>query len=125
MFSLTPENSLVKLPVGKYRVNHWTIERRDTNGDQWKLEGIKAGANGSFDVKNISESFVQVGEPFVAKLSITQVSDTDHSLVLNLKGQLDERIALTCNGFTPEQQHQVNIRNINGTYDQTFPFSYG
>ena len=39
LFLRKPENGIVKLPVGDYRVEHWSIVRNDDEGAKWELRG--------------------------------------------------------------------------------------
>jgi len=123
LFILKPEKGVGNLPVGKYRVEHWNIERRDEGGNNWKLEGKWSGDAGVFDVSTEKETELSTGEPIISTLEATE-DGSGYSFNQGLKGRLGERIELTCNGERPPAP-LLRIKSENGSYDRTFTFAYG
>lgn len=122
-FTLRPEKGAVKLPLGKYRITEWILERQDDSGAQWKMQGIGTADAGSFEVSETEETALEIGEPVVAVVQSAQRAGT-YNFNQELRGRRGERITLTRNGAQP-QAPRLNIRNQDGTYDRTFSFSYG
>lgn len=123
LFTLKPENGIGSLPIGKYRVNNWFLERKDEKGAQWKLAGTQYSNNGYFDITENKETELAIGEPIVATLSASLREGT-HSFNQNLRGRYGETITLTRNGARP-QAPKLNIKSKDGTYDRTYSFRYG
>ena len=123
LFIVKPDNGTGSLPVGKYRINEWALERKDDKGTRWKLQGIQPGQKGDFEIAEAKETELLVGEPIVATLSSTLREGT-HYFNQALRGRIGERITLTRNGARP-QAPKLNIKSKDGTYDRTYSFSYG
>jgi len=123
LFILKPEKGAGKLPVGKYRVERWSIERKDEEGSNWKLEGKGFGDRGVFDVNTEKETELAIGEPATSSLAVSEDS-SGYSFNQGLNGQLGERIDLTCNGVRPSAP-KLHIKSEDGEYDRTFAFEYG
>jgi hypothetical protein len=111
------------LPVGKYRVYDWAVERQDEKGTNWKLKGNGLSEKDIFDIAEGKEAVLAIGEPIVATLDASEREGT-HSFSHSMKGRAGERIELTHNGAQP-QAPKVNIKNADGTYDRTYSFQYG
>jgi hypothetical protein len=123
LFILKPEKAVASLPVGKYCVYDWSIERQDEKGTNWKLKGSELGEKNLFDITEGKEAVLSIGEPVVATLDTSERQGT-HSFRHNMRGRAGERIELTRNGAQPRAP-KVNIKNAEGTYDRTYSFQYG
>lgn len=124
LFAVRPIKGVMKLPVGKYRINHWVMEREDEKGDKWTLRGHSFGESGIFEVSEKRETTLSVGEPLFT--SLEQVSQKGVALSFinpKLNGLLGEDIDLTCGEDTPGIQ--LHIRDEDDSYDRTFTFEYG
>ena len=123
LFVLKPEKGVASLPVGKYRVYDWIVERQDEKGTNWKLKGSGLSEKNVFDITEGKEAVLSIGEPLVATLDASERQGT-HSFNHSMKGRAGERIELTRNGAQP-QAPKVRIKNADGTYDRTYSFQYG
>jgi hypothetical protein len=123
LFTFKPEKGAGSLPVGKYRINSWAIERKDEKGAQWKLQGSSFSEKSAFDITPDKEMELSIGEPIVATIEAKNKSGT-YSFNHSLRGQLRERIELTRNGTRP-QAPKLHVKSKDGTYDRTFDFRYG
>ena len=123
LFILKPEKGVASLPVGKYRVYDWAVERQDEKGTNWKLKGSGLSEKNLFDITEGKEAVLSIGEPIIATLDSSEREGT-HSFSHNMKGRAGERIELTRNGAQP-QAPKVRIKNAAGTYDRTYSFQYG
>jgi hypothetical protein len=123
LFVLRPEKGTTTLPVGKYNVHDWAIERQDDKGTNWRLNGSGLGENNIFDVVEDKPAVLTIGEPVIAILDASERQGT-HSFQQGMKGRAGERIELTRNGARP-QAPKVRITSADGTYDRTYSFQYG
>ena len=123
LFTLKPERGTGSLPVGRYRVNHWAIERKDERGKKWKMQGEGFSGKGDFDITEVKEAELSIGEPIISTIEPQNRSGT-RAFSHNLKGRLGERIELTSDGARPRAP-KLNIKSKDGTYDRTFSFEYG
>ena len=115
--------SLTGLPVGKYRIDYWTIERKDQEGNLWQLKGRLSGRKARFLVSESQPAAPAIGEPIISILSATK-NDSAYGFDQHLKGRLDESIEITRNGQRPDAPKLV-INNQDGSYSETFDFKYG
>ena len=123
LFTLKPEKGTVSLPVGRYRVNYWAIERKDEKGKKWKMQGEGFSNKGDFDITEVKEAELSIGEPIISTIEPQNRSGT-RVFSHNLKGRLGERIELTSDGARPRAP-KLHIKSKDGTYDRTFSFEYG
>ncbi len=123
LFTLKPEKGTGSLPVGRYRINYWAIEREDERGNKWKMRSSLFSQKGDFDITADKETELSISEPIISTLEATK-SGSGYSFSQNLQGQLGERIELTRNGVQPPAP-KLHIKNKDGTYDRTFSFKYG
>ena len=123
LFVLKPDKGIVSLPVGRYRVYDWAIERKDEKDILWKLQGTRLREEIAFDISEGMEAEIPIGEPIVAILNASG-RDGTHSFRHDIKGRAGENIILTRNGARP-QAPKVRISSADGTYDRTFSFQYG
>jgi hypothetical protein len=123
LFILKPEKAVASLPVGKYCVHDWAIERQDDKGTNWQLKGSVLGEKNLFEVAEDKQAVLAIGEPIVATLDDSEREGT-HSFQHGMKGRAGERIELTRNGAQP-QAPKVRIKSADGTYDRTYSFQYG
>ena len=123
LFTVKPEKGTTSLPVGEYRVNYWSIDRKDDQGRQWTLRGSLFTSGGSFEVNNAKRSQLSIGEPAVSTLQVSSKGET-YSFRQELKGRLGERIELTRSGTRPRAP-KLRIKSKDGSYDRSFSFEYG
>jgi len=123
LFTLKPEKGTGSLPVGRYRINYWAIERKDERGKKWKLRSSLFSQKGDFEITVDKEAELSIGEPIISTLQARKTG-SEYSFSQNLKGRLGERIELTRNGAQPPAP-KLHVKNKDGTYDRTFSFEYG
>jgi len=125
LFIEKPKEGIARLPVGKYRIDYWRIERKDDKGANWQLLGrYFSGDSGLLTVAADSQvELPSLGEPIISTLE-TQQRDAAYNFGQDLSGRLGERIELTREGARP-QAPKLRIKNRDGTYDRTFSFEYG
>lgn len=118
------DKGIGQLPVGKYRVGIWQAERKDDQGNTWMLTGRNSSIEGPFEVTDGGRTNVDVGEPIVATVYGSKITQESYSFSQSLQGRLDEQVTLTRNGARPGAP-KLRIKNKDGTYDRTFAFQYG
>ena len=123
LFTLKPEKGTGSMPVGRYRVNYWAIEREDERGKKWKLQSNVFSRKGDFEITADKEAELSIGEPIISTLQARK-SSSGYSFSQNLQGRLGERIELTRNGAQPPAP-KLHVKDKDGTYDRTFSFEYG
>ena len=111
------------LPVGKWAVYEWRLERKDENGKKWQLVGKGGTGKSAFDVEKGNTFELAVGEPLVGAVS-DRANGKQHNFSQSLKGQLGESVQLTRDNRRPSAP-KLRIVNNDGTYDRTFNFAYG
>jgi len=124
LFVRKPEDGTVKLPVGKYRIDYWTIVRKDDKGNRWELRGSGfSAAEGSFTVSQDKEAELEIGEPVYSRATMRK-SGSNYTFGQSLEGRHGERIAMTRSGSRPRPP-KLRIKNKDGTYDRAMSFEYG
>jgi len=123
LFTIKLENGTGSLPVGRYRINQWTIENEDGKGKKWKLQGSGTPRKGDFEIFADKETELSIGEPIVSRLEVNK-RDTGYSFNQSFEGQHGERIELTRNGSRPPAP-KLHIKSEDGSYDRSFSFEYG
>ncbi len=120
LFTFKPENGTGSLPVGKYRINSWTIERKDEQGKQWKLQAQGYSTICDFEVTQKSETSLDIGEPVITNLQVNLNGD-NFEFNKNLQGRLDEFITLTRGGQRVGELWKMQAKNKEGTFAKTYP----
>jgi hypothetical protein len=123
LFIIRPDKGMEKIPVGKYRTHLWMIERKDDKGDTWLLKAKDPGRKGDFEVNDIEETKLKIGEPIICSLQIRKRGST-YSFFQTLAGSLGEEIEMECNGTQP-QPPRLRIKNSTGSYERFYNFEYG
>jgi hypothetical protein len=124
-FLRTPENGVIKLPVGEYRADSWVIARKDDAGARWEMRAtLPSGrSDGAFTVAADQEAKLPFGEPINSLVQATK-SGSVYSFEQKLEGRQGERIVLTRNGSQPPPP-KLHIRSEDGTYDRSISSEYG
>ncbi len=123
-FIRKPENGVLKLPVGEYRVDSWTIARKDEAGARWEMKGTSpSGGSGGFTLASDKEVSLPFGEPIYSTIQATK-NGSIHAFEQKLQGRQGERVVLTRNGSQPAPP-KLHIRNRDGTYDRSITSEYG
>lgn len=106
-----------QLPVGRYRIDNWTMERTDEDGNIWKLTGNFFDEKGVFYVIEGQEVKLSIGEPIVPYLYASK-SDSTYYLSHYLQGQLSETVKITKNGARSDAA-KLQIANAESSYQDT------
>ena len=126
LYILKPEKGIVSLPVGRYRILHWCIDRKDDQGRRWDLRGGTPFNGGFFEVNHEKQTPLSIGEPVMSSLTV-QETNAGFSLRQSLIGRLGELVRIDRWGPSRDRLRtpKLRIRNKDGSYDRTFTFEYG
>jgi hypothetical protein len=119
-FTRQMENGLTKLPVGKYRVDHWQIDRKDDKGKSWTIRGYGFSDRGDFEVTEAGETALEIGEPIQAGLEV-RLNGENYEFSKSLRGSLGEYIRLTCSGQNIGNLWKMKAVNKEGTFEKLYP----
>jgi hypothetical protein len=122
-FVRKPENGVLKLPVGDYRVDSWSIARKDGAGARWEMQAMSPGSSGGFTVTPDQEVNLPFGEPINSTIQVSK-NGSIYAFEQRLQGRQGERVMLTRNGSQPPPP-KLHIRNRDGTYDRSISSEYG
>jgi hypothetical protein len=124
MLTLNLKKGRGKLPVGKYRVYQWVIERKDGTGDQWSLKGWSMGNPDVFEISPGSRASLALGEPILSGVDVRKTESGEYTIAHRFRGRSGEQIQLSKNG-AGLRPPSIAIRNADGSYDRTFTFEFG
>ena len=122
-FIRKPAKGELTLPVGKYRVHAWSIERKDNKGAVWKLAGSGFSEFARFEVGASQPVTVEVGEPVMPALTATETKGSV-AFGLRLRGRLGESVDLQQNDQRPRAP-QLVLASAAGTFRATNTFEFG
>jgi hypothetical protein len=122
-FTIKGSKEPVQLPLGRYYINSWALERTDKNGAIWILQSKDIAKKKSFEAVDNARIKLPIGEPVVSTLTV-QKQDSEFNIRHNFKGQLGEEIELTKNHSRADPP-KLLIRNKDGSYQESFTFKYG
>lgn len=108
------------LPVGKYRIDHWQIDRKDDKGKSWTMRGYGFSDRGDFEIKEEAETALEIGEPVTAGLQ-AQRNGENYEFSKSLRGSLGEYIRLTSSGQDVGNLWKMKASNGDGTFDKIYP----
>ncbi|MBP7050605.1 MAG: hypothetical protein KBE65_06295 [Phycisphaerae bacterium] len=123
LFLCKPDKGVVKLPIGDYRIEHWSITRNDDKGGRWELRADSSASSTAFTVATDGQKELPFGEPIYSVAEYTQ-SGSFYNFRQSLEGRHGERITLTRNGSQPAAP-KLRIRSRDGAYDRALSFEYG
>ena len=122
LFTLKIEKGAGSLPVGRYRINSWTIARKDEKGRKWEAEGRAYTPEGDFDVTEGKAVSLDIGEPLKANIQGSLNSQTqNYEFSKSLRGRMGEYISLTRGGQRVSDLWKMRAKNKEGTFEKTYP----
>lgn len=122
-FIRKPEKGELTLPSGDYRVNSWSINRKDDKGTAWRLSGSSFTKTGDFTVADTAAVELAIGEPVRAVVQANE-GKSEVSFGLRLLGQLGETVDLM-RGEERPRAPRIHIASLTGTFRSTNTFEYG
>ena len=122
-FVRQPTNGTFTLPVGKYCLNLWSVDRKDNKGTAWKLQGYASSDAPEFEVSAANPASLEVGEPLRAAFQATETKGTV-AFSLRLQGRYGESVEINREGQRPRAP-QVVLTALDGSFRSTNTFEYG
>ena len=119
-----PTNGGFTLPVGQYRMFHWTINRRDESGAAWTLSGYAFPPAATFDVAADQPATLDIGEPVKAELQASEQSDRQITFSLKFVGHQKESIEMLRDNQRPAGP-KLTLANADGSFCGASSFQYG
>jgi len=122
-FRCEPAKGQALLPVGEYRLESWTIKRRDDRGVSWTLSGDGFSEMGNFAVATNKPTVLEIGEPIIGALQATDLTNAV-GFSLQLRGRLKETISFQA---ANQQVHgpPLMLRSLDGSFRATNTFEFG
>ena len=120
LFKFKPDKGTGSLPVGRYRVNSWTIDRKDEKGKPWQLKGTFFTAKGNFQVTQKAETALDIGEPVTGTVS-ARLNGDNYEFSKSLKGPLGEYVMLSSSGQDIRDLWKMKASNKEASYEKLYP----
>lgn len=123
-FVRQPDKGKFSLPVGKYRIYNWQIERRDTNGAAWSLSGYSFSELADFTVATKEPVTLDIGEPVRTALQAAQSASGETTYSLRFQGKLGESIQMLRGNERPRGP-RLSLATRDGSWRRTNSFEFG
>jgi len=114
------KNGVARLPVGKYCIDYWAIDRKDEKGKSWTMRGSSFSERGNFEVTEGAETTLEIGEPLTATLQV-QLNGESYEFEKIMQGPLGEYVSLTSGGQEVRTMWKLAAKNKDGTFAKTYP----
>lgn len=124
-FRLTPKDQVVRVPVGRYCMTDWAMDRNDDKGRLWSALGRTRGIGDrwTLDVVEGQDRALDIGEPFLCRLAVRSTGAV-HSFQHELEGRLGEDLTLLLGKTERPAPPRLSIRSRDGA-ERTLNFAYG
>jgi len=119
-FTREMKNGVARLPVGKYCIDYWAIDRKDEKGKSWTMRGSSFSERGNFEVTEGAETTLEIGEPLTATLQV-QLNGESYEFEKIMQGPLGEYVSLTSGGQEVRTMWKLAAKNKDGTFAKTYP----
>ena len=123
-FVRKPLNGEFTLPVGNYRMFHWTINRKDEKGAAWTLSGHSFPKEASFEVANDGTVALEIGEPVRAVLEAKAAPRRLVNFDLRFQGRQKEAIEMLRDNQRPPGP-KLMLADASGNLCYTNSFEFG
>ena len=131
-FVRKPAKGAFTLPVGKYRIQEWKINRKDEKGAAWELSAYNFNDSARFDVTAATPVSLKVGEPMRAVMEAeeppsrpgSRAATKQVSFSLRFQGQYGETLQIMKGNQRPKGP-RLTLTSLDGTYRYTNSFEFG
>jgi len=113
----------VRLQAGPYGILRWSIERRDEQGDLWRVRAQTSTQGKRLDIVEGQDTELAVGEP-VHLLLYKRQEGRGYRFTCNLKGRMGEPVEIS-NRRGHAIPPQLLIANADSSYQRTISFHFG
>ena len=122
-FSRKPENGRFTVPAGRYRIQEWTLKRKDDHGASWSLSGYNLDETSAFEVAAGGRPKVEVGEPIRAVMQANQLTNRVE-FSLRFLGRYNETVQIQKGDQDPPGP-RLTLTSLDGSFQQTNKFEFG
>jgi hypothetical protein len=131
-FVRKPVKGALTLPVGKYRIHQWRIDRKDDKGAAWQLSAYNFNDSANFEVAADKPVSLEVGEPMRAVMEAQEPSPRPGSrdvakqvsFSLRFQGHYGETLEIMKGNQRPRGP-RLTLTSLDGTYRYTNTFEFG
>ena len=131
-FTRKPAKGEFTLPVGKYHIERWKIDRKDEKGAAWELSAYNFNESARFEVAAAKPVALEVGEPMRAVMRVEEPTprpgarDASKQLAFNLslEGSYGEYLQIMKGNQRPKGP-RLTLTSLDGTYRYTNNFEFG
>jgi hypothetical protein len=131
-FVRKPVKGEFTLPVGKYRIHEWTIDRKDEKGAPWQLMGYGFNESARFEVAAGKPVSLDIGEPMRAVMEAQEPStrpgarESTRQVNFNLRvqGRYGETLQVMKGDQRPRGP-RLTLTSLDGSYHYTNTFEFG
>jgi hypothetical protein len=120
LFTRELKEGVARLPAGKYRIDHWQIDRKDEKGKSWTMRGSSFSERGDFEITEEAETALEIGEPVAANLQVG-LNGENYEFSKSVRGLLGEYVSLTSSGSDTSNLWKMAAKNKDGTFAKTYP----
>jgi len=122
-FQRKPAKGEFSLPVGKYRIHSWVINRKDDRGESWRMSGESFNDAANFVVAADKPVALTVGEPVRLALMASEARG-EVGFSLRFQGHYNETVGITKGAQNPRPP-RLTLTSLDGTYRYTNSFEFG
>ncbi len=123
-FVRKPVNGEFTLPLGKYRMVRWMINRKDQRGAAWTLAGYNFPKTANFEVASDCAANLEIGEPVRAVMDVPNRVGRQLTFNLRFQGQQKESIEILREGQRPPGP-KLMLADATGNLCYTNTFEFG
>jgi hypothetical protein len=123
-FTRKPVKGEFTLPVGSYRLEEWTINRKDGRGGNWQISGYGGEEPCSFEAHAAKTANLEIGEPFRMVLKAQDLPNQSVSFSLNFQGRAKETLQVMKDNQRPAGP-RLSLASLDGSYHSTNTFEFG
>jgi hypothetical protein len=123
-FVRQPVKGQLTLPVGKYQMVSWDINRKDDKGAPWTLSGYSFPKTATFEVAADKPATLAIGEPVQAQLTAQEGAGRQLTFDLKFVGQQKESIQMLRNNERPRGP-KLMLADAAGSLCYTNTFEFG
>jgi hypothetical protein len=131
-FVRKPAKGAFTLPIGKYHIQTWEINRKDEKGAAWKLSAYNFNDSARFEVTAANPVSLEVGEPMRAVMEAQEpisrpgarAPSNQLSFSLRFQGHYGETLEITKGNQRPRGP-RLTLTSLDGTYRYTNTFEFG
>jgi len=131
-FVRKPAKGEFTLPVGKYHIEEWNINRKDDKGARWELSAYGFNDSARFTVAAVRPVSLDIGEPMRAALQFdepaarpgSRQANQEMSFDLRFEGHYGETLQIMKGNERPPGP-KLTLTSLDGSYRHISTFQFG